>query len=270
MYTFKIVTTEELIDIFNSFVFTRPIRELHLHHMWKPTHYTFDKAVSIYGTDLSIDKNAYNVINSSVKTSHLNDRGFSDIAQHISLFPDGMWAIGRDWNKIPASATGHNTGAFMLEVLGNFDSEGNPTTEYNSLGYDKLEGEQLEALLKFSKAFITKTKLTVDNIRTHNEFTDEKTCFGNGLSITDIRNKVSNYGTKKAIYGFANRLPIFSSPDLLANNIIGYVSSDYKLLVRYYVNGETVGTSAKWAYIRSYENKIAIDGYTHESFLSIL
>lgn len=63
-------------------------------------------------------------------------RGFTDIAQHISIAPDGTIWTGRDWNRTPASIGRHlNLGVFMIELIGNFDR-----------GRDHLKGAQLNSL----------------------------------------------------------------------------------------------------------------------------
>ena len=72
----------------------------------------------------------------------------------LTLFPDGSWLTGRPFHKTPASIAGWNTGALAVEMLGNFDLPG--TGEFNSLGYDKLEGKQREEILKLIKYFIDK------------------------------------------------------------------------------------------------------------------
>ena len=63
------------------------------------------------------------------------DRGFSDIAQHLTIDPDGHLWTGRNWNLPPASPTGKNgtaaAGPFMFEIVGDFDD-----------GQDALDGDQ--------------------------------------------------------------------------------------------------------------------------------
>ncbi len=64
-------------------------------------------------------------------------RGWEDIAQHVSVAPDGVIWTGRDWNKTPASIGRRmNLGVFMVEAIGNFDN-----------GKDRLEGRQLASVL---------------------------------------------------------------------------------------------------------------------------
>lgn len=268
MYTFEILNTDQLINKLKLFKFTRKIKELHLHHTWKPTHKSFAVALRVQG------ENAYNYLNSSMKTVHITQREFSDIAQHLTLFPDGMWAVGRDWNKIPASVTNHNTGTFMIECIGNFDIQGLKTTVENSLGYDKLEGKQLESLLKFSSAFINIMGLKKENIRTHNEFTDEKTCFGNGLSITEIRNKVESY--KKAEIQPAKLLTIKIPPQTVnvykeatdKSEILLHIKDGTQLMYMYKIVGEEIEGNSTWYKVRVMkENGSWTNGFVHGKFV---
>ncbi|WP_421938674.1 N-acetylmuramoyl-L-alanine amidase [Pedobacter sp.] len=47
--------------------------------------------------------------------------GFGQIAQHFTIFPDGMIVTGRPLSVTPACIKGHNTGGICIENLGNFD-----------------------------------------------------------------------------------------------------------------------------------------------------
>ncbi|HWQ35262.1 MAG TPA: amidase [Blastocatellia bacterium] len=55
-----------------------------------------------------------------MENSHL-ERGFSEIAQNLTTFPDGRIAVCRALDKIPAGIKGANTGGICIENLGNFD-----------------------------------------------------------------------------------------------------------------------------------------------------
>ena len=119
----EIVTTEQLFQRISQFKWERQVTKIHPHHTYKPNkaNYTGSNGAQL---------------NQNMRDYHVNTRKFADIAQHLTLLPDGKWVIGRDWNKIPASMAGNNTGAFMTEMIGDFHT-----------GRDKLEGPQLEAIL---------------------------------------------------------------------------------------------------------------------------
>lgn len=56
-----------------------------------------------------------------MKRSHLQ-RGFSDIGQNLTTFPDGTVALCRTFERIPAAIKGANTGSIAIEHLGYFDA----------------------------------------------------------------------------------------------------------------------------------------------------
>lgn len=57
---------------------------------------------------------------------HTGALGWSDIAQHESVGPDGSVWSGRGWRRSPASSRGHNGTArrhpFMFEMIGDFET----------------------------------------------------------------------------------------------------------------------------------------------------
>jgi hypothetical protein len=105
-------------------------------------------------------------------------RGFADIAQHITIAPDGTIWLGRNWNSPPASAVGHNgsraAGPFMFETIGNFDA-----------GRDQLQGKQLETVLNVIAMVQRRHGLGPEALKFHNEMS-EKSCPGTAVSKAAI------------------------------------------------------------------------------------
>ena len=101
-----------------------------VHHTWKPEHSDFNG-----NNHMSLQK--------GMRNYHVNNNGWADIGQHITVFPDGIVVTGRDFNKDAVGISGHNKGAFMIEMIGNFD-----------IGNDKLEGEQLKTVMLLTNYFI--------------------------------------------------------------------------------------------------------------------
>lgn len=167
MYDQVLKTTEELMDLLKEYNFTRSIKFLDVHHTWKPNHSNFN------GSN-------HSKVNKGMRDYHVNDNGWSDIAQHLTLFPDGKWLMGRDFNKTPASIANHNTGAFMIEMVGDFD-----------VGNDTLEGEQLNSILEFSKFF--KNQFNIE-IRFHREYASWKSCPGSSIDKAEFLEQIDSFG----------------------------------------------------------------------------
>src|SRR5262245_30744499 len=82
---------------------TRKLVEVHLHHTWRPRREDFRGLATI----------------EAMRRVHIEQNGWSDIAQHLTVDPQGGLWTGRNWNLAPASAVGHNgtsqEGPFMIE-----------------------------------------------------------------------------------------------------------------------------------------------------------
>jgi hypothetical protein len=118
---FRPLSPVEFKDEVERFVWTRQVWRLDLHHSVVPSIDNYKGLASI----------------EAIWRSDLERRGWEDIAQHVSVAPDGVIWTGRDWNKTPASIGRRmNLGAFMVEAIGNFDR-----------GRDRLEGAQLASVL---------------------------------------------------------------------------------------------------------------------------
>lgn len=177
----KIISIDELFRMLDR----HDHAELHIHHTWKPTHKQFTGSNHI--------RIQQNMKAHHIRPSSSGGSGFSDIAQHISIFPDGKIVTGRNFANSPASITGfniiRNKPSFCVELIGNFDVEGASTSSANNLGYDKLEGEQLDSIVKLARYFHIKNKY----IRFHNE-NSSKTCPGNGISKGWFMNLIKGEG----------------------------------------------------------------------------
>jgi peptidoglycan hydrolase-like protein with peptidoglycan-binding domain len=167
----KIITVDQLIDLLKG----RKYKWSQVHHTYQPDHSDFDGK-----NHLSLQQ--------GMRNYHVNTRGWYDIGQHVTLMPDGLFVTGRDFDDdkvdfddTPAGIAGYNTGAFMVEMLGNFDK-----------GYDKLEGKQLESMVKLQNYLVTKCGATVMFHREH----APKTCPGTGIDKDDFMKLVNNYGKK--------------------------------------------------------------------------
>lgn len=93
----------------------REITRVQNHHTWKPDYASFK------------GDNHFRLLK-GMKASHLK-RSFSDIAQNITTFPDGIVAVCRSFEKAPAGIYGANKGTLCIEHIGNFDHGGDQMNE---------------------------------------------------------------------------------------------------------------------------------------------
>lgn len=149
MQMFEVISLEQLLERLEK----HDHRELHVHHTWRPDHKTYyGKPDPLYWQE-------------AMRRFHVDTNGWSDIGQHVTLLPDGRFVTGRPFNKTPASIAGYNTGAFAVEMLGDFD-----------IGKDVLQGPQRESIIGLAKYFDSKNRY----IRFHRE-NSTKTCPGTGI-----------------------------------------------------------------------------------------
>jgi hypothetical protein len=154
----RIISIDQLLKMLEEYNHN----ELHLHHTWKPDHKTyFNRPDPLYWQE-------------AMRRYHMDTNGWRDIAQHVTLLPDGRFVTGRDFRLNPASVAGYNTNAFMVEMIGDFD-----------IGRDPFDGPQKESALKLSRWFDKRGKY----IRFHNE-TSSKTCPGTSINKNDFMKAV--------------------------------------------------------------------------------
>lgn len=152
------------------FAWRRTITEVHVHHTWEPNHQTWAGERSII----------------AMRVFHMQENGWSDIAQHLTIAPDGLLWPGRNWNRAPASATGHNgtafRGPFMFETVGNFD-----------VGHDTLRGPQRASVLGVVAALQRQFGLSPDTMRFHRQLGSPKTCPGTSINYDDLLEELRAY-----------------------------------------------------------------------------
>lgn len=86
----------------------REIRTIQNHHTYTPCYQDFN------GTN-------HFTLMEQMAREHLA-RGFAEIAQQLTTFPDGTVAIGRSFEQSPACIYGQNAAAICVENFGNFDT----------------------------------------------------------------------------------------------------------------------------------------------------
>lgn len=173
----------------------RKIERIQLHHTYSPSYAQFNG-------------NNHDALQNGMRDYHVNVRNYSDIAQHFTIFPDGIIMTGRSFEAMPAGIFGGNAGAICVECLGNFDKGGDVMTE-----------TQKKAIVAAVKILLDKFKLKAeDNVTYHAWWTSSgselgdyvkgkssKTCpgtnFFGGNTITAYENNlmplIKNYGKEE-------------------------------------------------------------------------
>jgi Caspase domain/N-acetylmuramoyl-L-alanine amidase len=159
---FQRLRIDQFAAVLEAFEFRRRITAVHMHHTWRPNHAQWKGHDSMVG----------------MWRFHTQTRKFSDIAQHLTIDPEGQVWTGRNWNAAPASAIGHNgtavAGPFMFEIVGDFD-----------VGRDLLQGAQRQAVLDVIALVQAHFGLAPETLMFHNQAAD-KTCPGSATDYTQF------------------------------------------------------------------------------------
>jgi hypothetical protein len=83
-----------------------------------------------------------------MERSHI-ERGFSEIGQNFTTFPDGKIMACRSMNAIPAGIKGANTNGICLEHVGNFDA-----------GQDAINPAHQKTIVEMTRHLLAFFKLT--------------------------------------------------------------------------------------------------------------
>lgn len=177
---FQAWTAAEFVATLAAFPWARRIWRVDMHHTFQPDHARWRAIGSAACQD-------------GMCRYHVQDRGFDDIAQHVSIMPDGSIWSGRDWNWTPASVGyGMNRGVFMFEAVGNFD-----------VGNDTLEGAQLSSVLTVIRSVQIRFGLPAHALLFHRDVPQtEKSCPGSGVAKAEIL-----AGVRRREIGGLTRLP---------------------------------------------------------------
>jgi Caspase domain/N-acetylmuramoyl-L-alanine amidase len=161
------ITLAQFYLLLDCYPLTRIIDSVHMHHTWAPNRAQYK------GED---------TINAIYK-AHLA-RGLRDIAEHITIAPDGTIWSGRDLNLPPASAVHFNgtdqSGPFMFGTVGDFD-----------LGHDPFDGVQKDTVYRILVGLLKRFNLPPEQIKFHNQMTSLKTCPGTSIDRANLIREVA-------------------------------------------------------------------------------
>ena len=151
----ELYNTEEIIEYIRDFPFTRDLKQWHIHHTWDPSY-----------ADFNGENHAE--LQHEMWKLHVEQNGWDDIGQQLTLFPDGMWMLGRSLDKDPASIRGWNRGAIAVEMVGNFDT-----------GHDEMNELQKHAIYRMTRFMVC--ELGLEPVFHHDHPKVTKTCPGSGI-----------------------------------------------------------------------------------------
>lgn len=135
---------------------------IQIHHTAAPAYSNFYKSNGTHEDEL--------VRQNNIKSFHVNTNGWGDIAQHFTIFPNGMIVTGRSLSKTTAiGIKGWNSNKICIEIYGNFDK-----------GKDAMSAEQKNAVVVAYGELCKKFKITpsISTIRCHAWFTAGGTYLG--------------------------------------------------------------------------------------------
>ncbi|KRQ86068.1 N-acetylmuramoyl-L-alanine amidase [Caloramator mitchellensis] len=131
---FILMNRDEFKDYILKLKVNRKIFLIQNHHTYIPNYKHF--------------KNNHFTLLKGMERSHLK-RGFEEIGQNITIFPDGLIAICRPLEEAPAGIKGANSTGICIENVGNFD-----------VGGDKMSEEQKKSIVFVNAVLCKKFKLT--------------------------------------------------------------------------------------------------------------
>lgn len=132
---FILFDIDEFAAWLNSTVIARPVTRIQNHHTWTPSYADFDG-------------NNHFALLTGMEESHLG-RGFDEIGQNLTTFPDGAVAVCRSLDLTPACTHDANVGTVCIENLGNFD-----------VGGDTMSDSQRAAIIQLNAVLCSAFNIT--------------------------------------------------------------------------------------------------------------
>ncbi len=212
-------------------------------------HHTFSPSYIHFKGDNHFD------MQKSMKNHHVNNNGWSDIGQHLSIFPDGRILTGRDFERSPACIYGNNKHAICIENIGFFDT-----------GEDEMTDLQRQSIIAVTAALCKRFNVPVstDRIVYHHWFNLSTGARTNGGSGTKSCPGTNFFGGNKVSDCEQHFLPLVAAAigqpitGEISSSIIGYGYVTANLLnIRKGASSsfERVGQTSLGAVVRIYEEK---------------
>ncbi len=134
---FILLEIGEFSDWLNMQTITRDLKLVQQHHTFIPNYKSFKG-------------NNHFELCKSMEQAHL-ERGFAEIAQNFTTFPDGKIMVCRNINIVPAGVKGANSKGICIENVGNFDK-----------GKDIMTAEHRATIIAITKILLAKIGQTAN------------------------------------------------------------------------------------------------------------
>ncbi|WP_163100816.1 peptidoglycan recognition family protein [Peribacillus alkalitolerans] len=182
-----LMTREEFRTWLFHHKFNRKISIIQHHHTWLPSYKNFNGS------------NHFKML-MGMENYHVRNKGWKNIAQNLTTFPDGKIAVSRPFNITPEGSIGYkaNSVGIAIENVGNFD-----------IGQDVMTEEQKESIVYITALLCIKFGLTPSldsityhhwwNLKTGERVLDKgtkynvKTCPGTGFFNGNSTNSAINH-----------------------------------------------------------------------------
>lgn len=180
----QVLTPREFETLVDGWVPVRKIDQVHIHCTDRPRTSDFKGLTTI----------------EAMRTYH-QSIGMTDIAQHLTIDPNGLLWTGRPFDTMPASVRGHNgsakAGPFMIEMVGLFDK-----------GADAFRESQENAAYSVVCTILRKAELDENAVKFHREFPKTgKTCPGSALDPVAFRAEIKKALNKGTLRNFNTTVP---------------------------------------------------------------
>ncbi len=221
---------------------TRRIALVQNHHTWMPNYSTFK------GT------NHFQMLQ-GMEAGHI-ERGFAEIAQNLTTYPDGSIAVCRDMDKIPAGIKGANTGGICIEHVGNFDTGG-----------DTMSDVHRDAIVQLNAILCHRFQLTpsTNSIVYHHWYDLNSGVRTNGTGVTKTCPGSNFFGGNTVEAAAANFVPLVAqalgalgpAPAAKPDSQGGFIVTATSLNVRSDADAgaKVVKTLAKGVHVDTFETK---------------
>ena len=206
-FGFELRTVDEFVQWFSNIRIARTILYVQQHHTAIPNYKHFN------------GRNHFE-LQKGMKNSHVLGRGWIDIGQHFTIFPDGMVMTGRSLEVSPAGIYGKNSHSICIENLGNFDRNG-----------DVMTHEQRESIIKVTAAICSRLAIPIntDRIVYHHWYRLDNGVRNNGSGGNKTCPGTNFFGGNKVADCETHFLPLVlaelnGSQPVMEDRILKYVS----------------------------------------------